>query len=84
MAGIGKGVGPTIPSPKDVAGTRLDRNNGTRPYVADHYSVYRMGNHMVTRNSIWTEEKLSQFVDHVAQPVITWLVGIPGLIALGQ
>ena len=31
---------------------------------------------------IWTEEKLSQLVDHVAQPV-TWLVGIPGLIALG-
>lgn len=31
----------------------------------------------------WTEEKLSQFVDHVAQPVITWIVGIPGLIALG-
>ena len=31
---------------------------------------------------IWTEEKLSQFVDHVAQPV-TWLVGILGLIALG-
>ena len=32
---------------------------------------------------IWTEEKLSQFVDHVAKPVVTWLVGIPGLIALG-
>ena len=31
---------------------------------------------------IWTEEKLSQFVEHVAQPV-TWLVGLPGLIALG-
>ena len=29
------------------------------------------------------EEKLSQFVDHVAEPVITWLMGIPGLIALG-
>jgi len=32
---------------------------------------------------IWTEEKLSQFVDYVAKPVATWLVGIPGLIALG-
>ena len=28
-------------------------------------------------------EKLSQFIDHVAEPVITWLVGLPGLIALG-
>ena len=28
-------------------------------------------------------EKLSQFVDNVAMPVTTWLVGIPGLIALG-
>jgi len=32
---------------------------------------------------IWTEEKLSQFVDYVAKPVATWLVGIPRLIALG-
>ena len=31
----------------------------------------------------WTEEKFSHFVNHVAQPVMTWLVGIPGLIALG-
>ena len=31
----------------------------------------------------WTEEKISQFVSHVAQPVTTWLVGTPGLIALG-
>ena len=31
----------------------------------------------------WTEEKVSQVVGHVAQPLTTWLVGTPGLIALG-
>ena len=31
----------------------------------------------------WTEEKFSQFVVQVAHPMKTWLVGIPGLIALG-
>ena len=31
----------------------------------------------------WIEEKLSQFVDHVAAPVIAWLVGMQGLTALG-
>ena len=31
----------------------------------------------------WTEEKVSHFVGHVAQPLTTWLVGTPGLIALG-
>ena len=31
----------------------------------------------------WIEGNRSQFVDHVAEPVIAWLAGIPGLIALG-
>ncbi len=29
------------------------------------------------------EKELSQFVDHFVRPVITWVVGLPGLIALG-
>ena len=31
----------------------------------------------------WTEEKFSHFVEHIAQPVLTWLAGTPGLISLG-
>ena len=29
------------------------------------------------------EKELSQFVDHFVRPAITWVVGVPGLIALG-
>ena len=32
---------------------------------------------------VWIEEKLSQLVDHVVVPAITWLVGMQGLTALG-
>ena len=46
MVRVGKDVGPTVPAPKDVVGTRLDRDCDVRLYVAERFCVCRRGNHM--------------------------------------
>ena len=48
IIGNGKGVEPTILSPEDLVGTRLDGDIGTGLSVAGRYSVCREGNRMAT------------------------------------
>ena len=51
MAGIGLNVRPTGPSSEHVVGASLDRDNDASSCLAELYSVYRMGNHVVARYS---------------------------------
>ena len=78
MAGIGKGVGPTILRLKMWLGLGLMGITVLALTWQTTIVYTEWGITWLLGIPEWTEEKFSHFVNHVAQPVMTWLVGIQG------